>query len=121
MIQIRRKIEEKSLDVADNLTMQSQARYLNWLCNEEQIDMNEAIAIVTGNTEPREPEYMLGYKLANPTLCIALWAQFPRSRREQAAENFRKQLCPEELELFNSQVFQEENEKKFRKALKSKK
>ena len=78
-----------------------------------------AMAIVQGNTDPLEPEYMLGYKLADPVLQLALFKQVSKKSRRQAANNFAATLSEEERILFWNEVFNEENAGKFKKKYKT--
>ena len=111
---IRTKIEEKALDVNAQLTAQAQMKYLSWLMGEEQIDYEEALAIVQGRTDPVEWEYILGYKLSDPALMIALFKQPRKKNRINAAKNFADTLEPEEAAIFWTQVFNEETGKQFK-------
>lgn len=117
----RSKIEEKALDVNAQLTAQAQMKYLSWLMDEEQIDYEEALAIVQGRTDPVEWEYILGYKLSDPALMIALFKQPRKKNRINAAKNFADTLEPEEAAIFWTQVFDEENGKQFKEKLKEEK
>ena len=118
---IRSKIEDKAMDTQSILAAQAQAKYLTWLMKEEECSYEEALAIVQGRTDPLEPEYMLGFKLADPVLQIALFKQVSKKSRKQAAENFAATLSEEERILFWNEVFNEETGKKFRKSYKSEK
>lgn len=118
---IRTKIEEKALDVNAQLTAQAQMKYLSWLMDEEQIDYEEALAIVQGRTDPVEWEYILGYKLSDPALMFALFKQPRKKNRINAAKNFADTLEPEEAAIFWTQVFDEENGKLFKEKLKEEK
>lgn len=118
---IRSKIDDRALQLQQDLANQAQMRYIQWLMKEEECDYEEAIAIVMGNTDPLEPEYMLGYKLADPVLQIALFKQLSKKARMQAAQNFAATLSePEEL-IFWTEVFNPENAKQFKKAYKAEK
>jgi len=118
---LKSRIEEKALDVNQQLTAQAQMKYLSWLMNEEQIDYEEALAIVQGRTDPVEWEYMLGYKLSDPALLIALFKQPRKKNRINAAKNFAMTLTDEEKIIFWRDVFDEKNAKQFKKKLKEEK
>ena len=121
MGKIRSKIDDRALQLQQDLANQAQMRYIQWLMKEEECDYEMAIAIVMGNTDPLEPEYMLGYKLADPVLQIALFKQLSKKARMQAAQNFAATLSePEEL-IFWTEVFNPENAKQFKKAYKAEK
>ena len=118
---IRTKIEDKAMEKSQELAQQAQAKYLNWLMKEEECDYNEAIAIVCGNTDPLEPEYMLGYKLADPTWMLAIFKQPGKNNRLKAARNFAALLTEEEKKIFWNEVFDEKNAKAFKKKYKEEK
>ena len=121
MMKIRAKIDDRAMQLQQDLANQAQMRYIQWLMKEEECDYEMAIAIVMGNTDPLEPEYMLGYKLADPVLQIALFKQLSKKARMQAAQNFAATLSePEEL-IFWTEVFNPENAKQFKKAYKAEK
>lgn len=112
---IRSKIEEYAADKAMDLGAQAQAQYLTWLMKEEDCDYEEALAIVQGRTDPLEPEYMLGYKLADPVWMLAIFKQHGKNNRLKAARNFAALLSEEERILFWTEVFDEQNAKAFKK------
>lgn len=111
---IRTKIEERALEVNAQLTAQAQMKYLSWLMGEEQIDYEEALAIVQGRTDPVEWEYILGYKLSDPALMIALFKQPIKAKRINAAKNFADTLEAEEAAIFWTQVFNEKTGGQFK-------
>ena len=118
---IKARIEDRATQLQSDLAAQAQMKFIQWLMKEEECDYEEAMAIVQGNTDPLEPEYMLGFKLADPVLQIALFKQVSKKSRKQAAENFAATLSEEERILFWNEVFNEETGKKFRKSYKSEK
>lgn len=111
---IKTKVEDRAMRLQQDLAGQAQMKYIQWLMKEEECDYEMAIAIVMGNTDPLEPEYMLGYKLADPVLQIALFKQHPKKSRIQAAKNFAETLSDREKDLFWSEVFNEETAGKFK-------
>lgn len=116
---IRSKIENKAMETQQTLAAQAQAKYISWLMKEEKCDYQEALAIVQGRTDPLEPEYMLGYKLADPVWMIAIFKQAGKKRRLQAAKNFCEQmLSDDEKIIFWKDVFDEKTCKKFKKEYK---
>lgn len=118
---IKDKIEEKATQTQSMLAAQAQAKYISWLMKEEDVDYETAIAIVEARTDPPEWEYVLGFKLADPVLQIALFKQLSKKARRNAAANFRETLSPEERILFDKQVFNEENASDFKHTLKKEK
>lgn len=118
---IKARIENRATQLQSDLAAQAQMKFIQWLMKEEECDYEMAMAIVQGNTDPLEPEYMLGFKLADPVLQIALFKQVSKKSRKQAAENFAATLSEEERILFWNEVFNEETGKKFKKSYKSEK
>ena len=120
-MKIRDKTEEKAEAMTIQLRYQAQAKFIKWLMKEEECDETEAWAIVEGRTDPLEYEYMLGFKLADPVLQIALFKQLSKKSRIQAAKNFADTLSDEEREIFYGKVFNEETAGKFKSAYKKEK
>lgn len=118
---IKARVEDRATQLQSDLAAQAQMKFISWLMKEEECDYEEAMAIVMGNTDPLEPEYMLGFKLADPVLQIALFKQISKKARKQAAENFAATLSDRERDLFYSEVFNEETGKQFKKAYKAEK
>lgn len=118
---IKSRIEDRAMQLQSDLAAQSQMKYIQWLMKEEECDYEMAMAIVMGNTDPLEPEYMLGFKLADPVVQIALFKQVSKKSRRQAAENFAATLSDPEKDLFWNEVFNEETGKQFKKAYKAEK
>lgn len=111
---IKTKVNEKAQTLTDKMAMQAQAKYIQWLMKEEECSYEMAMAIVEGRTEPMEYEYMLGYKLANPVVQLAMFKQHNKNARRQAAKNFAMTLSEEEKRIFYAEVFNEETGKKFK-------
>ena len=111
---LKTRIEDRAVQLQQDMAAQAQMKYISWLMKEEDCDYEMAIAIVMGNTDPLEPEYMLGYKLADPVLQIALFKQHPKKSRIQAAKNFAETLSDQERNLFWTEVFNEETAGKFK-------
>ena len=118
---IKAKVEDRATQLQSDLAAQSQMKYIQWLMKEEECDYEMAMAIVMGNTDPLEPEYMLGFKLADPVLQIALFKQISKKARMQAAQNFAATLSEVEEKIFWTEVFNPENAKQFKKAYKAEK
>ena len=115
---IKSRIEEKAMETQQTLAAHAQMKYIQWLMKEEECDYKEALAIVQGRTDPLEPEYMLGYKLADPIVMIAIFKQHGKNNRLSAARNFAATLTEEERILFWNEVFDEKNAKQFKKKYK---
>lgn len=118
---IKTKIEQKAMNTQSALAAQAQAKYLKWLMNEEKCSYEEALAIVEGRTDPLEPEYMLGFKLSDPVVIIAIFKQIGKKNRLAAAQNFAMGLSDEEKIIFWRDVFDEKNARQFKKKYKDEK
>ena len=118
---IKARVEDRAMQMQSDLAAQAQMKYISWLMKEEECDYEMAMAIVQGNTDPLEPEYMLGFKLADPVLQIALFKQLSKKARMQAAQNFAATLSEQEENIFWTEVFNPEKAKEFKKAYKAEK
>ncbi len=74
--------------------------YLKTVMELEGCDMETAMRFCQGDTDPIDYEYTLGWKLADPIWFLGMFKQPGKKARAKAVENFKKMLCPEELELF---------------------
>ena len=97
---LKNKIWE-GIDASDAM---ARSRFIEWVMKEEDCDYETAYALCTRHTDPVEPEYSLGYKMASPVYQVAMNAQVRRSKRVQAIENFKQMLEPDELEIFENEV-----------------
>lgn len=118
---IKTKIEDRAMELQSTLAGQAQMDFLKWVMKEEECDYEMAFAICSGNTDPIEYEYMLGFKLADPVLQIALFKQISKKSRRQAAENFAATLSDPEKDLFWNEVFNEKTGKQFKQEYKKQK
>lgn len=100
---IREKLTGKAWDLTNRLAGEAQLKFIQKVMEWEQVDFETAQAICLGRTDPKEPEYTLGFKLADPVLQCAMNAQ-RKKHRQQAIENFRATLDPDELEIFDRDV-----------------
>ena len=121
MGKIRNAVEDKARQFMDATDAQAKAEFIQKVMKWEEVDYETAFYIVSGKTDPREPEYTLGYKMASPTWMDAMFGQFSRKKREQARDNFRKLLEPDELELFNDYVNKNDVSKEYKTAYKEEK
>ena len=119
---IKSKVNDKADDLTVQLRYQAQSKYIKWLMKTEECDAEMAWAIVEGRTDdPEDIKYVLGFKLADPVLQIALFKQLSKKSRIQAAKNFAETLSDPEREIFYSEVFNEETAAQFKTALKKEK
>ena len=118
---IRDKIEDKARDFQNLTDAQAKAEFIQKVMKWEEVDYETAFYIVSGRTDPREPEYTLGYKMASPVWMEAMFGQLSKKKREQARENFKKLLEEDELQLFNEYVKEKETRAEYKAAKKAEK
>lgn len=114
---LKNKIWE-GIDASDAM---ARSRFIEWVMKEEDCDYETAYALCTRHTDPVEPEYSLGYKMASPVYQVAMNAQVRRSKREQAIENFKQMLEPDELEIFEKEVLTKDTRKMWKEEKKKQK
>ena len=114
---LKNKIWE-GIDASDAM---ARSRFIEWVMKEEECDYETAYALCTRHTDPVEPEYSLGYKMASPVYQVAMNAQARRSKREQAIENFKQMLEPDELEIFEKEVLTKDTRKMWKEEKKKQK
>ena len=88
---------EKVEDVNDQLNMQVRSQFINEIMKDENCSFQDAYDMCTPGTEKWQPKYSLGYKMAAPYIQFML-------RSEKGKRAFKKDLLPEELELFEKEV-----------------
>ena len=129
---VSEKMERKAQDLQARLAIEAQRRYVNWVIKDIQkeegikIDYDMAWAICTGqsideDTGKPEYEYMLGFKLADPVIQLALFKQRDKEARKQAAFNFAQGLSDEEKKMFYEQIFNEKTAESWKRVYKREK
>lgn len=100
----KEEIEDKARMHRMTLQGQAQYKFVQKVMKEDGLTYDEALARCTGKSETRYPELILGYRLSDPILMMALYMQRGKNRAK-AADNFRKTLAtdPDVLELFNQE------------------
>lgn len=88
---------EKVEDVNDSLDMQAQYRFVNAVAKDEGVSYQEAVEYCTVGSPKWIPKYSLGYKMQAPHVTVML-----STAKGKAA--FKRDLVPEELELFENKV-----------------
>ena len=113
-------IKDKAYQGIDASDAMARSKFIQWVMKEEDCDYETAYALCTRHTDPVEPEYSLGYKMASPVYQVAMNAQLRKSKREQAIENFKAMLEPDELELFEKEVLTKDTRKMWKEEKKQK-
>ena len=114
-------METLATDLDVKTSMEAQARFIKWVMKEENTDWNTAFCMCTEGSGLEQPEYTLGYKLANPVLNLAMFVQPSKKKRSNAIDNFKETLNDRELYLFETEVLPRKVGKVFMDQLKSKK
>lgn len=117
------KKEEVAMNVNGQLTINAQMKFVKKVMKWEKCSYDEAWAICTADGMTKDPankvQYTLGFKMCDPALELALFVQFNKEKRRQAAANFARGLSPEENRVFWTEVFNNKTAKKFGRSLKS--
>lgn len=111
---IKSTIEDKAITLRNTSAAQAKAEYIQKVMKWEEVDYETAFYIVNGRTDPREPEYTLGYKMADPIMMMAMFGQISKKKREMARDQFRKGLEDDELQLFNDYVNKNDVDKEWK-------
>ena len=109
--------EIKALDLTAELKNKAQARFVKKMAKEEGVDYHIMLLRCQQPTESEDFYFSLGYKMSHPIYMIAMNLQ-KKENRSKAIENFKKELCPEELKIFESEVQTENMRTNFKKELK---
>lgn len=96
------KAKQKAVDsnIANQVSNLGQTKYVEDVMSMEECDRETALRLCLGLSDPVDYEHTLGYKMADTVWFLGMFKQAGRKARLKARENFKKQLCPEELELF---------------------
>lgn len=109
--------EIKALDLTAQLRSEAQKKYIKKMAKEEGVDYYLMLNRCQNPTKPEDFYYSLGFKMSNPVYMIAMNLQ-RKDNRSKAIENFKKELCPEELEIFESEVITSSMRTNFKKEIK---
>ena len=118
---VRQSLKDKAYEAIDASDAMARNKFIQWVMKEEDCDYETAYALCTRHTDPVEPEYSLGYKMASPVYQVAMNVQLRKSKREQAIENFKAMLEPDELELFEKEVLTKDTRKMWKEEKKKQK
>lgn len=120
MGKIKELTREKAFEIKEKLKGEAGPRFIAQVMEWENCDWDTAVSMCDRTSDPVRPDYSLGFKLADPMLQMALWAQPGKRARRRAAEDFESTLEPDELELFREQVQTMNAGQMFKSALKKK-
>ncbi len=99
------KKEILAMNVNARMGDREKMKYVRKVSKWEKVDLDTAWAICTGQTDPVEYEYTLGYKLADPAMVIALFIQSDKEGRRNAADKLLASLDDQERDIFLTDVF----------------
>ena len=103
----------KVWEISDKADAINRGKFIEWVMKEEDCDYETAWSLCTRHTDPVEPEYSLGYKMASPAYQMAM-NQRNKEKRANAIENFKQMLEPDELELFEGEVLKMNTRKMYK-------
>ena len=103
------KKEILAMNVNERMAHQEKMRFVKKVAKIEKVDRDMAWAICTGQTDPIDYGYTLGFKMADPAMTIALFIQADKDGRRNAADKLMASLEDEEKEIFLSDVFDYES------------
>lgn len=99
------KKEVLAMNVNEQIAQREKMKYIKKVSKLEKVDIDTAWAICTGQTDPIEYKYTLGYKMADPAMIIALFIQGNKEGRRNAADKLIASLEDEEKKIFLADVF----------------
>ena len=91
---------EKIEDVNMGLANQAQYNFVNAVAKDEGVDYETALEFCTPHTPKWQPKYSLGYKMQAPYVTVML-------ATDKGKQAFKRDLLPEELQLFEDEVEKE--------------
>lgn len=97
---LREKAENNQMII--NITLSGQNAFIEEIMKEDGIDEETALSLCHGLTDPVDYTYTFGFKMADPVWQLAMFKQPGKKARARARDNFRKMLCPEEQDLFDT-------------------
>lgn len=109
--------EIKALDLTEYLKNEAQPKFVKKMAKEQGVDYYIMLNRCQHPTDPEDFYFSLGYKMSHPVYMIAMNLQ-RRENREKAIENFKAELCPEELAIFETEVITDNMRTKFKRELK---
>ncbi len=98
-----------AMNVNARMADREKMKFVRKVSKMEKVDLDTAWAICTGQTDPVESEYTLGFKIADPAMVIALFIQPDKDGRRNAADKLIASLDDQEKEIFLAEVFDYEN------------
>lgn len=116
------KITEKQAEMA----AKSRAKFLHFVMEQENCDLDHARDLCLGRTDPIDFGYTLGWKIEDPLVQHGMWSRTSTSGiREKFIRHFREGLTPEEDALFveyylKDNVGERRYQRKFKKEKKKK-
>ncbi len=117
---IKDRIIDKAEDTQVRLAAEARSRFYLWVMKEEGCDLDRAVDLCLGETDPVVPEYTLGWKLADPIVQLGLFNSGEKTR-EKFIKKLEEDLTPEELKLFREEVLTQNAKDRFDSAMEERK
>ena len=121
-----KKIKIPNVETCVGITEEIQARaaaearskFLSFVQEEEKCDLDTAMDICLGRTDPIIYEYTLGWKISDPILQQGMWGKTTAKHvRKKWIQHFRESLTPEEDALFIEGYLSQKVSKRFQEEL----
>ena len=95
------KAEMWALDLQAKKAAEARAKFLKFVQEQEKCDLDHALDLCMGRTDPIDYGYTLGWKIEDPLLQHGMWSRTSTKEiREKFERHFREGLTPEEDALF---------------------
>lgn len=99
----KESVETAAMDLRQRMMFQAESEFIQKVMKWESCTWEQAMDLCIGKSPERHPEYILGYRMADPILLQALYLQLSKKRREQARAFFRETLDDDVAELFDKE------------------
>lgn len=95
------KIYDKITEKQAGMAAKSRAKFLHFVMEQENCDLDHARDLCLGRTDPIDYGYTLGWKIEDPLVQHGMWSRTStREIKEKYIRHFREGLTPEEDALF---------------------
>lgn len=107
----------KAIDINNRLSDEAKSRYIHWVAKEENCSVSEAIDICTGQTDPVQDEYVIGYMTSDVSVLMGLYLS-GKKQRDLYARQLESKMTESQIAIFREKVLTESAAKMFKEKLK---
>lgn len=98
---VTEKIYDKVTEKQAEMAAKSRAKFLHFVMEQENCDLDHARDLCLGRTDPIDYGYTLGWKIEDPLVQQGMWSRTSTKKiKEKFINHFRDGLTPEEDALF---------------------